>query len=282
MESPPLELESTPADTASQELVSIILPFFNGDQFIRPAIESVLHQTHREWELIVVDDGSPDETHSSALREFIGSLGNERVNYFWKENGGLSRARNFGVFRSKGEYVCFMDQDDLWKLDKLSIQLEVFRSHPTIELVTAEGYWLGEKSGTIGYGSRYGFGEGIVFDAYHRMLRANIVSCSAIMIKRSLLTSFPGSNPYFQVCPDYELFMRLLVDRNFFFIEKPLFEYRLHGGNTSKNFLRLYLEEIAILHSAPIKSYRAAAIIGIRTVRNFFRIFNISTSTTSF
>ena len=73
MESPPLELESTPVDTASEKLVSIVLPFFNGDQFIRPAIESVLHQTHQEWELIVVDDGSPDESHSSVLREFISS-----------------------------------------------------------------------------------------------------------------------------------------------------------------------------------------------------------------
>ncbi len=99
-------------------LVSVILPVYNGEQFVARAIESVLNQTYKELELIVVDDGSSDNS-----LDVVQSYADSRLKVLTKENGGPASARNFGIQHCSGEYVALIDQDDLWYPKKLEKQL---------------------------------------------------------------------------------------------------------------------------------------------------------------
>src|SRR5699024_4081686 len=102
-------------------LVSVILPVYNAEDYISDAIQSVLNQTYTDWELIVVDDGSTDQT-KKVINPF---LEDDRIRYFYQENGGQGSARNKGIERAKGIYLALLDADDVWKVDKLQSQLNI-------------------------------------------------------------------------------------------------------------------------------------------------------------
>src|SRR5690349_14699879 len=111
-------------------LVSIILPVYNGERFLAQAIESALAQTYSRYELVVVDDGSTDASGEIA-RSY------EQVSYIWQKNGGSGAARNRGLEAISGDYVAFLDADDLWLPDKLDLQMGYLLDHPHI------GYTIG-------------------------------------------------------------------------------------------------------------------------------------------
>ena len=117
--------------------VSVIIPTYNRQDLVQEAIDSVLNQTFRDWELIVVDDGSTDQT-PSVLQERYDS----RIIYIYQENQGESAARNRGLYSATGEYVAFLDSDDLWHPKKLQRQIEVFAEKPELGLVSTQAYWI--------------------------------------------------------------------------------------------------------------------------------------------
>ncbi len=110
-------------------LISVIIPVYNGENYLADAIESVLAQTYPAVEIIVVDDGSTDGS-AGIIRQF-----SPPVRYCFQENRGLGAARNRGVSESRGDYLSFLDADDLWLPDKLSRQMEVFQTNPDLDMV---------------------------------------------------------------------------------------------------------------------------------------------------
>jgi glycosyltransferase involved in cell wall biosynthesis len=120
--------------------VSCIVPVFNGERFVSEAVESILAQTHRPLEVVVVDDGSTDRT-PAVLAEF-----GDRIRTFRQENAGPSAARNLGLEESRGEYVAFLDADDLWVDDKIEAQLTVLRGDPELDLCSGHirSFWIPE------------------------------------------------------------------------------------------------------------------------------------------
>ncbi len=110
-------------------LVSVILPVFNGERFLAEAIESVLQQGYRPIEIILVDDGSTDSTPRIA-----GSFA-DHVRYYYQPNAGPAAARNLGIRMASGEFIAFIDADDLWPEDKLAMQMRCFEAFPTVEIV---------------------------------------------------------------------------------------------------------------------------------------------------
>jgi glycosyltransferase involved in cell wall biosynthesis len=121
-------------------LISCIVPVFNGERYLAEALDSILAQTYRPVEIIVVDDGSTDGT-----RQVVTSYG-DRVHYFWQPNGGPPRARNLGLSLTQGEFVAFLDADDLWRPDKLSLQMARFGERPELELCIThcQVFWIAE------------------------------------------------------------------------------------------------------------------------------------------
>jgi glycosyltransferase involved in cell wall biosynthesis len=110
-------------------LVSVIVPVYNGDRFLADAIESILTQTYQSYEIIVVDDGSTDHSREIALSF-------PRVKYLYQPNAGCAAARNRGIEIAKGEYLGFLDADDLWMPDKLTVQIAAFKANPDLEIVS--------------------------------------------------------------------------------------------------------------------------------------------------
>jgi glycosyltransferase involved in cell wall biosynthesis len=113
-------------------LVSVIIPVYNGDRYLSEAIESVLQQTYQPLEVIVVDDGSTDNT-AAVARQFENA-----IRYLYQENGGTAAARNAGIALSQGGFLAFLDADDLWLKNKLEIQMSAFEEQPALDLVSGQ------------------------------------------------------------------------------------------------------------------------------------------------
>ena len=122
--------------TDEKPLVSVIIPVYNGGRHLRAALDSVFAQTYREFEVIVVDDGSGDD--SGAIAQSF-----PEVRYIHQTNQGVAAARNHGLEAARGEFFAFLDQDDLWTPDKLKVQIEYLLSHPEVGYtLTQQKYFL--------------------------------------------------------------------------------------------------------------------------------------------
>lgn len=115
----------------AHSLISVIIPVYNGAAFIAAALESVLGQTYQSWEMIVVDDGSTDDT-ASVVHQF-----SDRVRYLYQPNRGPAAARNTGMAAAKGELIAFLDHDDQWTPDKLTVQANYLQQNPQVGYVLA-------------------------------------------------------------------------------------------------------------------------------------------------
>nr|WP_305908378.1 glycosyltransferase family A protein [Methylomarinum sp. Ch1-1]MDP4521204.1 glycosyltransferase family A protein [Methylomarinum sp. Ch1-1] len=111
----------------SQSLISIIIPAYNAETYIKKALDSVLTQSYRHFEVLVINDGSTDNTETIAR-----SYDDTRIRLISQPNGGLSNARNTGIRSAKGDYLAFLDADDYWMPEKLALQLELLNHHPEI------------------------------------------------------------------------------------------------------------------------------------------------------
>jgi glycosyltransferase involved in cell wall biosynthesis len=123
-------------------LVSIVLPTFNRAALLGETIQSVLNQTYQNWELLIIDDGSTDDT-----REEVAKLNDQRIKYFSIEHSGIiGRARNVGVSRASGDYIAFLDSDDIWEIDKLEFQMAEFEKHPNAFFILGLGDQFGKNA----------------------------------------------------------------------------------------------------------------------------------------
>lgn len=162
-------------------LVSVIMPTYNYGQFIGEAVKSVLSQSYEDIELIVVDNYSTDNT-----KGIVKSFDDPRIRYFKFSNKGIiAKSRNFAIKKSLGEYIAFIDSDDVWFSEKLSIQMDYLRDNPEIALITSS---LKLKGPDKRYNNRTTFSNSNVRVGYlHRqLLDFNFISFSAVVLKRLL------------------------------------------------------------------------------------------------
>ena len=199
--------------------VSVIIPTCNRAQWLPEVIDSVLKQTFHDFELIVVDDGSTDET-SLVLREY-----SESIRVIHQENRGVSAARNRGIHESKGEIIAFLDSDDLWNPRKLEIQVEYMKANPDVMICQTEEIWV-RRGVRVNPGKKHIKCSGWIFD---KMLPLCIVSPSAVMIRRSLFNEIGMFDESLPVCEDYDLWLRIGLRYPIMLIEEPLIVKR--GGH---------------------------------------------------
>ncbi len=110
-------------------LISVIIPVYNGDRYLKEAIESVLAQDYEPLEIIIIDDGSTD--NSANIAQSFG----KKINYYYQENGGHGSAINYGLEVAKGDYLAFLDSDDIWSENKLTLQMKVMLNEPEIDIL---------------------------------------------------------------------------------------------------------------------------------------------------
>lgn len=183
-------------------LVSVIIPTFNRRALIREAVESVLAQSCRELELIVVDDGSTDGTVKE-LAKFGSGL-----RYFATPRKGVAAARNLGVSQAHGRYIAFLDSDDLWLPRKLEIQAAFMELHPEIQICQTDEIWM--RNGIrVNPKAVHRKPSG---DIFVRSLDLCLVSPSAVMMMTDLFQRVGGFDESFPVCEDYDLWLRIAAE----------------------------------------------------------------------
>ncbi len=222
-------------------LVSIIMPTYNRRDLITFAIDSVIAQDYPNWELYVVDDGSSDKT-DELLRERY--AGEHRIHYVFQQNAGQSVARNQGIELSQGEYIAFLDSDNLWQPNRLSVGVRFLRENPDVGLCFADSISIDIHGNEIGRGNMKRY-SGWVFP---QLLVDNFVSMNTVLVRRSILPSGRPFNQLNRLDEDYELWLDLSVKNKFHYIPEFLSRYRIEGNRVSNNFMsRLDANERTVL-----------------------------------
>jgi glycosyltransferase involved in cell wall biosynthesis len=215
----------------SEILVSIIIPTFNRSQLLVRAITSVINQKYTNWELIIVDDGSTDET-KEVVEKFQEVT---KISYFKIENSGVSAARNHGIKLALGEWVAFLDSDDEWLPNKLSLQVEEVLKN-NFRLIHGNEIWIrnGKRVNQKKIHEKSG-GE-----IFKQCLHLCLISPSAVIIKKELLEEHNGFNEELIVCEDYDLWLKITSKEEVGFINTPIInKYGGHEGQLSHQYFAM-------------------------------------------
>ncbi|MGH7845554.1 MAG: glycosyltransferase family 2 protein [Candidatus Binatia bacterium] len=180
-------------------LVSVIIPTYNRREMVRDAVDSVLAQTYRNFELIIVDDGSDDDT-----AEALTSYG-EALRVCAQPNRGVAAARNRGVFCAAGSYLAFLDSDDLWLPRKLEVQAAFMQENPRAQICQTEEIWF-RRGVRVNPRTKHRKPSG---DIFRPSLELCLVSPSAVMMTRALFDTSGGFDEAFTACEDYDLWLRI-------------------------------------------------------------------------
>ncbi len=210
---------------------SIIIPTYNRAKFIKETIQSVLDQTIRDLEVIIVDDGSTDETNS--IVENL-SKNDNRIKYFYRKNCGRpSIPRNLGFKNSTGEYLAFLDSDDIWLPQKLEKQIYVFESDKSGKLGFLDcGHIIIDENG-IEMKRYYSF-HNYRGDIFQELLRNNLIlTPGSILIKRTVLDAVGLFDERFKCMDDWDMWLRISKRYNFDSVGKNLFKYRVHRNSVT-------------------------------------------------
>lgn len=207
--------------------VSVIIPTHNRAYIIERAIKSVKSQSYENIELIVVDDGSDDQT-----QEILSQY--ELINLKQK-NLGVSAARNAGIEICSGELICFLDSDDEWLDNKLEEQVQFLQQNPEYKWVHSDEIWI-RNGKRVNQMKKHQKGGG---DQFLPSLSLCLVSPSTVMLDRSLLDIHKFDEEY-TVCEDYDLWLRLLIEHSIGYIDKPLIKkYGGHDDQLSRRFFAM-------------------------------------------
>ena len=202
--------------------VSVIIPTYNRGWIIKEAIDSVLSQTYDSYELIVVDDGSEDNTS-----EILDNYGNN-IRVIRQSNRGVSAARNRGIVSSKGRFIALLDSDDLWFPEKLSRQISFFQKNPDSLICQTQEIWI-RNGKRINPRKHHQKLSGMIFEP---SLNLCLVSPSAVMFKRDLINMVGLFDECLPACEDYDLWLRVGIKYPVHLIDEALIIKR--GGHSDQ------------------------------------------------
>jgi len=219
--------------------VSIIMPAYNAENFISKSIQSILSQSYQHWELIVINDGSKDNT-SSVVKNFD----NKRIILLEQENGGVSKARNRGIQNAKGDYIAFLDSDDLWLENKLEIQVKYMLDNPNVVLSYMDySSFIGDDV-VVKNKQLYPF---VINNLNERLLVFNFIATLTVMVKSNILKEIGGFDIQLFGPEDWDLWIKVSQKGEIGYANENLALYREHNAGISKNKKRQLEEEYKVL-----------------------------------
>ncbi|MFX1573980.1 MAG: glycosyltransferase family 2 protein [Promethearchaeota archaeon] len=225
----------------NNKLVSVIIPTYNRSSFIKETINSVINQTYQNFEILIIDDGSTDNT-----KDIVLSFNDQRIQYIYQEHSGFPAVvRNTGMKIAKGEYIAFLDSDDLWFPQKLEKQIKLFEKYPSKLLISTNGIIFPAKP----YIKFLDFKKDKII-SLNELLRKNIIINSSVLIKRSIINEigFLDENSILKSGQDYDYWLRLLKhkENSILVLKDILVKYRDHESfkistnKDPKHFLKKY------------------------------------------
>jgi glycosyltransferase involved in cell wall biosynthesis len=223
-------------------LISVIMPVYNGEKTIRETIESVFNQTFPDWELIVINDGSQDAT-----LQILNSIQDPRLRVFSYPNAGQATSRNRGISQACGEYISFIDADDLWTPDKLEAQLQVLQGNPQ----AAVAYSWTKCIDEVGQVSRRGSHISVTGDVYKNLLVVNFLeNGSNPLIRRQALNEVGSFDESLTPAEDWDLWLRLAARYHFEAVSSPQILYRVSVKSATANVWRLEAACLEVIERA--------------------------------
>lgn len=205
--------------------ISVIIPVYNGEKTIKETILSVLNQTFEDLELIIINDGSNDAT-----LEIVQTIKDHRLQIFSYLNAGLSASRNRGIAKAKGEFISFIDADDLWTPNKLELQLKALQDNPQAAVAYSWTDWI-DQSGQF---LRAGGHITVNGNAYEKLLiRDFIESGSNTLIKKQALDEVGDFDQSVTPPEDWDMWLRLAAKYEFITVEAPQILYRISPNSAS-------------------------------------------------
>ena len=215
------------------EFVSVIIPVYNKGHLLLEAIDSVMAQTYRNFEVVVVDDGSQEDI-GGMLKKYPP----DRVRYIpIPHSGHPSVGRNRGIGLAKGDLIAFLDTDDRWTPDKLGEQVKIMRENPGIGLVSADAHIIVyekvvPETSFLSLYSNADVGKALSGDLWKKLLFDNFIVTSTVMVRRSLLekSGLFSTSEKQKISQDYDLWLRIAAISGIYYVPKNLAYYRITGG----------------------------------------------------
>ena len=218
--------------------VSVIIPAHNAAQYLPEAVDSVLGQTFNDFEILIIDDGSTDNTEE-VLRRY-----HSKVRYFSQQNSGVAVTRNRGIERAQGRYIAFLDADDTWMPHKLERQMAAMAEHKDYRICYSAFTVTGPDLAPISV-SRSRRQSHALEDL---LLQGNVVATpTTVMGERALFVEAGGFDPALSQCADWDMWVRLAALTDFLYIDEPLACYRQHSSNMSRNAPLLEQDSFRVL-----------------------------------
>lgn len=212
--------------------VSVIIPAYNQAHYLDEAIKSVFAQTYQDYEIVVVNDGSTDDTETVAQRY------GERIRYVAQENRGLAGARNTGVREARGELVALLDSDDLWLPRYLETMVSLADEHSQADVFFCAARCMDQEGRDLS--QVVGYQEVEPGNLYKTLLRSNFIIPSTVTARRSTIQQAGYFDQTLRSCEDWELWLRLLpAGSTFRGVATVLARYRIHGSSLSTNVAKM-------------------------------------------
>ena len=229
--------------------ISVVIPAYNAERTVLETVESVQKQTFSDLEIIVIDDGSTDKT-----KELLQGVTDERLKIFSYENSGVATARNRGISDAEGEFIAFLDADDLWTPDKLELQLIALQQHPEAGVAYSWNYFFIDGQEDISPGKAFFF-EG---DVYPQLLVENFLANGSNPLIRTKIIELVGEfDSTFSHCADWDFYLRLAASCPFVVVLKHQVFYRQSFGSMTSQTSKIDGIEKQVLTMLE-KAYRMA------------------------
>jgi len=241
--------------------ISVIIPTYNRAHYICETINSVLEQTYKDYEIIVIDDGSTDNT-KKVLKGYDG-----KIRYLYQNNKGTPAARNFGINNSTGEFIGLLDDDDLWLPNKLELQVKELEKNPELAFICSSTYIIDSCGKNIGQ-----WGEKIsIFGTFNDLYEENIVYNLTVLMRRKCFNDVGGYDEKLLSCQDYDLWLRMAKKYKFYYMAVPLTKHRKHDSNFGKNISLRLQNHLNIFNKIYISKSVSFLKRKIRIAKEFYK-----------
>ncbi|MDX6443614.1 MAG: hypothetical protein QOH71_688 [Blastocatellia bacterium] len=227
-------------------LVSVIIPAYNGERFIAQSLQSVLNQTIKDLEIVIVDDGSTDTT-AEIVREF--QRADSRIRYIAQANLGQAAARNTGAAAAAGDLIAFLDQDDLWLDHKLEVQIRALKESGA-DVVFSNGHIFGHEPSDDNMSFPVVHGKFSGTEMFPLLFNQNQIPLATALVRADAFAAAGrlDENPLYQNADDYDFWLRLAGGgRMFVGLPEKLIRYRIHSGQASTDAVKMLKAELAVL-----------------------------------
>lgn len=210
--------------------ISVIVPAYNQGHYLKEAIDSVLAQSYEDWEIIVVNDGSTDDTRAVAM-----SFSDDRVRYHYQSNQGLSAARNTGIALATGDYVSFLDSDDLFLAQKLELLLTLLADRPDLGFAAGQAIFIDEEGARLNKTM-----DKAPPPDLSEMLLGNPFHVGSVLVRKRWLDHVGTFDETLRACEDWDLWLRLAKDGcQMGWVAQPVSLYRIHHQQMTRGAERM-------------------------------------------